>query len=173
MEHKGQHFLIAAFETLLQKNPGLSGRVRLRLRGFENDREYYRRIQDQVAFSPQAECIEIVPFCSSDGVEAIYREAHLVVLLSRYEGFGLPVLEAQGMGIPVLCSDLPVLREVGGEGAVYVVPGDAEGVAGAMLPLIQDEPFYKKIQEAAVANGKRFSWEAAARQTLQVYRSVL
>ncbi len=91
-------------------------------------------------------------------------------MLSSYEGFGLPVLEAQGAGLPVLCSDIPVLREVGGEGAVYVDRENQNAVVNALHHLISDAEYYAMISERAVANIQNFSWDEAASQTLDIYR---
>ncbi len=172
MEHKGQHLLINAFETLLEKMPELAGSIRLILRGFQNDEDYYRRIKKQIYSSYWAEYIKIVPFCPSDHLEEIYKGVDLVVLLSDYEGFGLPVLEAQGEGIPILCSNLPVLREVGGEGAVYVDREDKTAVVNALLQLINNPDYYVLIREKAKANIQRFSWNETVGQTLEIYRKI-
>jgi glycosyltransferase involved in cell wall biosynthesis len=172
MEHKGQHLLIEAFEELLTANPGLAARVQLSLRGFHNDRDYFLKIKQRVDGSRWGQRIQIIPFNPADSCAEIYREASLVVLLSSYEGFGLPVLEAQSAGIPVLCSDLPVLREVGGDGAVFVGRENEQAVVDAMKRLIVDADFYETVRTAAAVNLRRFSWETAARQTLDVYRQI-
>jgi len=172
MEHKGQHLLIDAFEALLEKAPALAGSVRLTLRGFQNDGDYYRMIKTRVSSSRGYDSIKITPFSPVDTLETIYKDADLVVLLSSYEGFGLPVLEAQGEGIPVLCSNLPVLREVGGEGAVYVGREDQNAVVNALHHFIRDTKYYAMMRERAVANIQHFSWDEAAWQTLDVYRGV-
>ncbi len=172
MEHKGQHLLIDAFEKLIGEAPSFAGSVRLTFRGFHNDGGYYRIIKKRIAENRWFECIKIIPFSAADTVEAIYKDADVVVLLSSYEGFGLPVLEAQAAAVPVLCSDLPVLREVGGDGAVYVDREDQDEVVNALRRLISDEEYYAMIRERALANIQNFSWDEAARQTLVVYRGV-
>jgi glycosyltransferase involved in cell wall biosynthesis len=172
MEHKGQHLLIKVFETLLEENPELIGTVRLTLRGFQNDDDYYRQVRQQIDESRWREYVQIIPFSPMDSLEDIYKGISLVVLLSSYEGFGLPVLEAQSFGIPVLCSDLPVLRETGGCGAVYVVREDQQAATAALLQLISDSSYYEDISGKAVTNVQRFSWDKAARQTVAVYQQV-
>lgn len=173
MEHKGQHLLIAAFERLLERHPELQGEVELHLRGFHNDRGYFASIRQLVSASAFAEAIHLVRFEPSEGVEAIYRAADLVALLSAYEGFGLPVLEAQSCGVPVLCSDLRVLREVGGEGAVYVSRNDVDAVADALFRFISDGGFQDEMKLKALENTGRFSWRNAAEKTLEIYRHCL
>lgn len=173
MEHKGQHLLIRAFELLLQANPSLDGSVRLTLRGFQNDEEYYRRIVRQIEESRWEQSIRIIPYSLSEGQDLIYQDAGLVVLLSSYEGFGLTVLEAQAHGAPVVCSDLPVLREIGGEGAVYVDRDDPQSVAEVLDQLILDRELRARRIQAGLDNVKRFDWRRAAQQTMDLYQKVL
>lgn len=172
MEHKGQHLLIEAFERLLDQHPELQKKVHLRLRGFHNDADYYERICQQVSASPYKALIQIEPFNPSDSLESIYQKADLVVLLSDYEGFGLPVLEAQSCGVPVLCSDLAVLREVGGDGAAYVDRNETAAIVAALERMIVDQNLYNEMKQRAKANPARFSWEKAAEETLALYLNV-
>ncbi|QHI70202.1 glycosyltransferase family 4 protein [Tichowtungia aerotolerans] len=173
MEHKGQHLLIAAFEILMEKHPEWVGNVLLTLRGFQNDCDYFERIQQQVQASRWAGQIRLLPYRPEDGPDTIYKDIHLTVLLSSCEGFGLPVLEAQCFGIPVLCSNLSVLREVGGTGALYVPREDSVATAETLHQLISDEALRKRQIENGFENLRRFSWQAAAEKTLNVYRKVM
>ena len=94
----------------------------------------------------------------------LYRRAAAFVLPSRYEGFGVPVLEAMASGAPVVLSDDEALREVAGDAGVY---GDVtDGVRTALA----DRDRYAL---AGVARASRFSWEESARLTAEVYRGVL
>jgi glycosyltransferase involved in cell wall biosynthesis len=87
---------------------------------------------------------------------------------SLFEGFGLPVLEAQSYGVPVLTSNHSSLPEVAGKGALLVDPTNVDAIADAMLRLSQDETLRQQLVAAGYANLQRFSWEKAARQTLAV-----
>ena len=173
MEHKKQHLLIEAFEWMLQTHEELREKVTLNLRGFHNDGDYFHRIRKMIKESSACNQIILVPYNSAETAMDIYGDADLVVLLSSYEGFGLPVLEAQAMGIPVLCSDLDVLKEVGGEGAVYVDRSDVKEVADILFKFISDPEFYERVSGGGERNTNRFSWEKSARETLEVYRSVV
>ncbi len=94
------------------------------------------------------------------------------MLLSAYEGFGLTVLEAQSASVPVVVSDLEVLREVGGEGACYVEPSDTAGVAAVLSRLLSDAEFRRHMREEGLRNVLRFPWRTTAIRTLDAYRSV-
>jgi glycosyltransferase involved in cell wall biosynthesis len=102
-----------------------------------------------------------------------YRAARFLAFPSTYEGFGLPVLEAQQFGVPVIASDLPVLREVAGEGALFVPPGDAEGFAAAMERICADDALWVRLSRAAEANAARFSWARAAAETAGLFDAIL
>ncbi len=96
----------------------------------------------------------------------LYAGALALVLPSRLEGFGLPPVEALAHGTPVIASDLPVLREVlSPGGALFVAPGDVQGLAGAMLRVEREPALRERLLAAGRAAIAPLSWEAAARAT--------
>ncbi len=101
---------------------------------------------------------------------ALYRGAVAFLFPSRYEGFGLPPLEAMACGVPVVGSDAASLPEVVGDAGVLLDPDDAAGMAGAVIQLAEDPAFRAELSRRALAQAARFSWERTARQTLAAYR---
>ena len=106
-------------------------------------------------------------YVEKDELAVLYRRAACLVQPSRYEGFGLPVLEAMACGTPVVAVPEPALKEVAGDAAVYVEPARlADGIRTAVADRA-------RLVEAGLARARAFSWEEAARRTVAVYRQVL
>jgi glycosyltransferase involved in cell wall biosynthesis len=106
-------------------------------------------------------------YVDRDELVELYRGAAALVMPSRYEGFGLPVVEAMATGTPVVAAPDPALREVAGDAAVFVEPGDlAAGVRQALAD--RGALMAKGLQRAAA-----FTWDETARRTLAIYREVL
>ena len=169
MPYKGQMQALKAFEVLLEKHQELRERVRLVFHGFSNDEEYVRQLNTELRRDIFDGKVEFRTYSTDKTLDDIYRGANALLFLSQYEGFGLPVIEAQARGIPVVCSDLAVLREVGGEGAVYVQRDDACAAAAALYDLIQSEDVRTRHIRLGLENAKRFNWGKTARETLAVY----
>ena len=101
---------------------------------------------------------------SHDDLADLYRRAAALVLPSRVEGFGVPVIEALASGTPVVLSDDAALREVAGDAGIY---GDlAEGVRRALAER-------ERWAAAGIERARRFTWEETARLTAAVYREAL
>jgi glycosyltransferase involved in cell wall biosynthesis len=98
----------------------------------------------------------------------LYQNAEAFVFPTLYEGFGFPVLEAQNFGAPVICSDIPVLREVAGDAAIFVSSGDPEEIALQMFLIAKDDKMKTFLKKEGLRNVKRFSWQVCARKTLEV-----
>jgi glycosyltransferase involved in cell wall biosynthesis len=116
-----------------------------------------------------------LPFLQSAELAALYRRAALVLVTSEREGFGLPVIEAMACGTPVIATDLPVLREVGGDAAVYAALGDVDGWRKAVLGLLaegadsrlRDLERRKRLEQAS-----RFRWDRHAAAMAAIYREL-
>ena len=97
----------------------------------------------------------------------LYRGAAALVLPSRYEGFGLPVVEAMASGTPVVATPDEALREVAGDAAVFAEP---RALADAVRTALEDR---ERLVAAGLERARRFSWDETARRTLAVYRELL
>jgi glycosyltransferase involved in cell wall biosynthesis len=123
------------------------------------------------------EAIVTLPSLTAEQLAVVYRRATLLLLPSETEGFGLPIVEAMACGTPVLVSDLPVLREVGGDVADYAPVADIEkwtAKATALLTERRDEPeLWEDRRERCRRQAAKFSWAETARRTAEIYRACL
>ncbi len=104
---------------------------------------------------------------------SLYAGASCFVMPSLNEGFGLPLAEAMAAGVCAVASDIPALREVGGETVRYADPLDAEGFARAIRDALDDREGSQLRAAAARGRARRFRWEDTARTTLAAYRRLL
>ena len=123
------------------------------------------------------EGIIVLPHLSREVLAAIYRQSDLVLLPSEGEGFGLPVIEAMACGTPVLASDLPVLREVGGDAASYAPAADGPAWTESISSLLHERARQPDEWAARKASGlvqaAKFSWAESARKMVGLYQEVL
>jgi glycosyltransferase involved in cell wall biosynthesis len=106
-------------------------------------------------------------------LEAHYRAAIAFVYPSRYEGFGIPPLEAMAFGCPVACSDAGSIREVVGDAGAYFQPDDVQGLRAILERLAEDHAYAAELRAKGSAQIKKYSWESCARETLQLYEQLL
>jgi glycosyltransferase involved in cell wall biosynthesis len=104
------------------------------------------------------------------GLREQYRSATALVFPSRYEGFGLPALEAMSAGCPAVLADTPALREVAGATAEYFPPGDAPALAGVLQRLLDDPARRAAMSVAGRDRAAAFTWRRTAELTAEAYR---
>jgi glycosyltransferase involved in cell wall biosynthesis len=121
--------------------------------------------------------VTVLPRLERRVLSSVYRRADLVLQPSSAEGFGLPVLEALACGTPVVASDLPVLREVGGEAVTYCPSGNEQRWVEAVVRLLAekraDPERWRARRLAGLARAARFSWSRHAETMTGVYRKLL
>ena len=103
----------------------------------------------------------------------LFAGADLYAFPSRHEGFGIPVLEAMAQGTPVVCSDIPALREVAGEAAIFVDPDDVDAWVDALGVTLADAEARAAMVDAGSVRVANYSWERCARETAAVYGEAL
>lgn len=99
----------------------------------------------------------------------LFRDSTVFCLPSYGEGFGLPVLEAMSFGTPVVASDLPALREVAGNAALFVAPGDSDSLADGLRRVLRDEPLRERLGRQGRERSALFTWDATAQATVTAY----
>jgi len=151
-------------ELLLRALPLLPDDVSLVLvgRAEAHDAEL-RRVAAAEGVTARVRFLDYVP---DEELERLWRSTDVLAFPSRAEGFGLPLVEAMERGVAVACSDIPVLREVGGDVARYFPVDDPAACAAALLDALTGED----RREAGWARAAEFTWQAAASTTVGVYR---
>lgn len=115
------------------------------------------------------ERVRFTDYVPDDDLERLWRLADCAAFPTKAEGFGLPLLEAMQRGVPIACSDIPVLREIAADVARYFHPDDPRGAAAAIVAAFGDPA----AREAGLRRALRFSWDTAAQATVQAYESAL
>jgi glycosyltransferase involved in cell wall biosynthesis len=132
--------------------------------GLEKD---VQKAAGRLGLGPRVELRGHVP---KEELAALYRSAACLVFPSRYEGFGLPALEAMASGTPVVASTAGALPEVIGEAGVLVEPGEPDALAAGVEQALSER---ERLVTAGLARAARFSWEETARRTATVYKELL
>jgi glycosyltransferase involved in cell wall biosynthesis len=161
-------FLLELFAEVRRKHP--AARL-VRVGGVLSDAQRTRARELGIAGA-----VVEMPYLERPVLAAVYRRAAAVLLPSLREGFGLPLVEAMACGTPVVASDLDVFREVGGEAAEYLRPGDTAGWAAAVDALLwdrRDAGQRRGRRKAVLERADAFSLEAYARGMVDVYHRVL
>jgi glycosyltransferase involved in cell wall biosynthesis len=110
---------------------------------------------------------------SPAALEWLYAHATLLVFPSRYEGFGLPLIEAAARGTPVIASDIPALRELGGDAVRFVPAEDGEAWAHAVTRLAADAPERERLRRAGLERAARYDYADVAREVHGVLAGVV
>ena len=163
--HKNLDRLIAAFKQL--KKDSVNKDIKLVLVG---DKGYfYKRLE----LMTNSKDIIFYGRANDEELTALYKNALAAVQPSLMEGFGLPVLEAMANRCLVVCSDIPSLREVAKENALYFDPQNTDEIQKALESIAANSKAYEEMKEKAYQRFRQFSFEKMAKETLAVYNSVL
>jgi glycosyltransferase involved in cell wall biosynthesis len=138
------------------------------MRGFQTA-AIERLIQDLKV----GDSVRLTGWLPRDELLRLYERAYAFVYPSTFEGFGIPVLEALAAGIPVACSDIPPLREVGGEAALMFDPLDEDSIAEALYRISTDDALRTRLARAGPERARLFTWQRAAELTLQTINQTL
>ena len=111
-------------------------------------------------------------FVPDTDLPAYYSGAEIFVLPSLYEGFGFPVLEAMACGCPVITSDTSSLPEIVSESGIMVNPTQINSLTQVMRGVLSDDKLRNELIRRGLEQAKRFSWERAAEETLEVYNQM-
>jgi glycosyltransferase involved in cell wall biosynthesis len=155
---KGFDTLLDAMARVARERPELSLVVTTKLRGWT---------------IPGGVRVVELGFVDDDTLAALYRGCAVLAFPSRYEGFGLPVLEAMSYGTPVVAAKASAVPEAGGDAACYVAVDDAAALATAISRVATDEAYAGELRRAGRLRAAQFTWDRTASQTLAVIEDML
>ncbi|OGE32046.1 hypothetical protein A2631_02925 [Candidatus Daviesbacteria bacterium RIFCSPHIGHO2_01_FULL_44_29] len=130
----------------------------------------HKEFLEKYAGSPY---IKRVGYVSDEDLVGLYHSSLGSLFVSFYEGFGIPVLDSQQLGVPVVTSNTSSLPEIAGEGAILVDPYSVSEIRSAISKLMLDPTLRQELINKGRQNIKRFSWPETARLTYEVYKKVL
>jgi len=160
--HKNFVGLIKAFQLLKNDN------VKLYIVGGLNEKIFGKDSKKILTEVKNSSKIKFIGRVDDDKLIELYSNAICFVYPSLYEGFGIPPLEAQACGCPVVLSDIPVFREVYGDSAIYVDPYSPEDIAEKIQMLLDDERLRDILIQKGFENAKKYTWENSAKSFFKV-----
>ena len=163
--HKNVETLARAFAAVRARHAG----ARLVLAGSWPDAAYERKIRALVGTLGLREAVEFAGFVSRAQLDRLYAEARVFCLMSRCESFGLPAIEAQLFGTPVVSSAVCAIPEICGTGGLFCAPDDVAGVAAALRTLIEDEAEWRRRSDLARSNAARYVWSRCSQPLVDLF----
>lgn len=125
-------------------------------------------IKSLIEDSPWKNDILQTGYISAEEKDSFFRHADMFIFPSFYEGFGMPVLEAQSREVPVITSNVSALPEVAGEGALFVDPNDPEEMSKKIFEIASNQELRKRLIEKGILNVRKYSWIKCAKETLNL-----
>jgi glycosyltransferase involved in cell wall biosynthesis len=159
--HKNIANMIQAFETFAKKT-NFDGRF---LIGGKPHKTF--------DLKPSDERVKFLGRVSDHDLGHLYAQARALFFASRYEGFGLPILEAMHLNVPVITSNISSMPEVAGDAALIVDPDDIEGMALALEKLLIGDQVRQELQAKHPQQLSKFSWQKCSSQMITHYREVV
>ena len=114
-----------------------------------------------------------IGYVHNQDMPALLSLAEVLLYTSRRESFGLPILEALACGLPVITSNTSSMPEIAGNAALQVDPERSEEIAKALVNLLSDEEWRKRLKQLGLQRAKEFSWMSSAQKTLSIYNECI
>lgn len=165
-EKKNTKRIVEAFEMVKKQMPDL----KLVLVGKPG--AGYEKVKQAIEQNKYRKDIILPGFVSPDNLVTILKNAQVFVFPSLYEGFGIPVLEAMAVGVPVIASKGSALEEVGGEAIEYVDPLDIGDISSKIFELLHDDEYRKNKINLGLELVKKYFWNETARLTWEAIKTL-
>jgi glycosyltransferase involved in cell wall biosynthesis len=103
----------------------------------------------------------------------LYKKSDIVSFVSTYEGFGMPIIESQAIGRPVITSNFGAMKEIAGDGACYIDPYDIDSIRNGLLTVINNKDYRDNLIQEGLSNANRFKPEIIGSKYYELYKEVL
>jgi glycosyltransferase involved in cell wall biosynthesis len=163
--HKNILGLISAFSAFLKTNKNFN----LILVGHQHSSE---ELNEHILRLDLVNNVLFTGFVPNEHIFPLIKGSKLFVFPSFYEGFGIPILDAQFSGVPVASSNAASLPEIGQDGALYFDPKNIEEMCGVIKKILENSDLSKQITERGLINRSNYSWHKTAKNTLDIYNSI-
>lgn len=163
--HKNLERLLNAFEIIHKQIPELH----LVIAGRKD--VFMKRLKNIANEKVSSSFIHFEENPSDERLSELYSQAKLYVFPSLIEGFGLPAIEAMQMSLPVVCSDIPSLKEIANDAAIYFKKDDPNDIARVIQQILNDQNKQKELIEKGLERIKLYSWEKMAKEIVNVYQT--
>ena len=156
-------FTLLKLEPVMKNNP-----IRLVIAGGKGY-NYDKLIDQLVKKNNLAEDVYFPGYINEEDKAALMKGADIFVFPSFYEGFGLPIVEAMSLGVPIIASDIPSHREIARDSALFFNPKVSGELAQKLRELLNNSVERSSLSERGIAQSQKFSWEESARKILSVF----
>jgi glycosyltransferase involved in cell wall biosynthesis len=166
--------LLTALRAVIRVRESVPSMARLQLVAVGRDHEHAAQaLRDQASAAGHPDAAMHVEYMGDGGLLDLYHAAAALIYPSRYEGFGLPLVEALACGTPIVASNTSSIPEVVGTAGLLCPPGDDGAFAEALRSIVTDATRAAAMRRQSLDRAAAFSWTRAARETLAVYRAVM
>ncbi len=171
-KHKNDVVLIKAFKLLLEKYP----KLKLKIIGTPKTpdaKRMFLKLKIMVNEYNLNNSVEFLGYVTDKKLCELYSKCKAYIFPSLYEGFGLPLIEAQSCGAPVISSNAGALPEIGGDSCIYFNPTNENELAKKVINLFTDEKKQKELIEKGYVNSAKYTWEKGASQLINAIKTVI
>jgi len=165
---KNHHAALDAFEIYWEKS---QRKIPLKIAGGAGWKA--EKLQKRISHLKEQGKLDYLGYTQDEHMRDLYHNAMALLFPSWYEGFGLPVLEAMGLGCPVIASDRSSIPEVGGDAVTYIDPSNPNQIADQMLILESNRELRGQLRNRGKVQAAGFSWAKSASQLIEFYNQVL
>lgn len=162
--HKNVETLVKALKILITNNQLPMTLTVVCGRSF-----FWKRFKKFIENENAQDFVKLVGYVPDEDLAVLYKNSEAFIFPTLSEGFGLPGLEAMAAGTPVVCSDIPVLREVYGDAALYFNPKNANDIASKIMQIYSNKTLRSNLMAKGKERAKYYSWRKMAEETLKVY----